>query len=104
MNLTSIPEVSGYIPSLAQWVKDPVLRWLWHRPAAAALIRTLAWELPYATGVALKRKKNAEIPFYLEVNSSAFSAPNNHLLPGILATLDPLQNLLDLSMVQQLKN
>ena len=32
---------------------DLALLWL----AAAALIRPLAWKLPYATGVALKRKK-----------------------------------------------
>ena len=31
--------------------------WLWHRPAATALIRPLAWEPPYAEGAALKRKK-----------------------------------------------
>ena len=31
--------------------------WLWHRPAAAAPILPLAWELPLATPVALKRKK-----------------------------------------------
>ena len=37
--------------------KDLVLLWLWWRPAAAALIQTLPWELPYAVGVALKRKK-----------------------------------------------
>ena len=36
---------------------DPVLLWLWHRTAAVALIRPLAWELPYAMGVALKRQK-----------------------------------------------
>ena len=36
---------------------DPVLLWLWCRPAAAAPIWRLAWELPYATGGALKRKK-----------------------------------------------
>ena len=41
------------IPSL-----DPTSLWLWRRPAAAALIRLLAWELPYAVGVALKRHKN----------------------------------------------
>ena len=35
---------------------DLVLQWLWCRPAAVALIRPLAWELPYATGVALKGK------------------------------------------------
>ena len=31
--------------------------WLWRRPAATAPIRPLAWEHPYATGVALKRQK-----------------------------------------------
>ena len=31
-----------------------MLLWLWCRPRAAALIRPLAWELPYATGMALK--------------------------------------------------
>ena len=35
---------------------DPML-WLWRRPAAAALIQLLAWELPYATGAALKKFK-----------------------------------------------
>ena len=34
-----------------------MLPWLWHRLAAAAPIRPLAWELPYAAGVAQKRKK-----------------------------------------------
>ena len=36
---------------------DPMLLWLWHRPAATALIQPLTWELPCAAGVALKRKK-----------------------------------------------
>ena len=36
---------------------DPVLLWLWHRPAATAPIGVLAWELPYAASVALKNKK-----------------------------------------------
>ena len=44
------------------------LLWLWHRLVAIALIQPLAWEPPYATGVALekakgkkkKRKKNVE--------------------------------------------
>ena len=35
---------------------DLVLLWLWCRPAAVAPIRSLAWELPYAAGAALKRQ------------------------------------------------
>ena len=47
---------AGSIPGLAQWVKDLVLLWLRCRPAATAPIGPLAWEPPYAVGVALKRK------------------------------------------------
>ena len=36
---------------------DPVLLWLWNRLAATALIRTIAWESPYAVGMALKNKQ-----------------------------------------------
>ena len=36
---------------------DLALLWLWCRPAAVAPIRPLAWEPPYAAGVALKRQK-----------------------------------------------
>ena len=35
---------------------DLALLWLWCRLAAIALIRPLAWEPPYAPGVALQRK------------------------------------------------
>ena len=55
MNPTRSHEVAGSIPDLAQCVKDLALLWLWRRPAAAALIRPLAWEPPYAAGAALKR-------------------------------------------------
>ena len=36
----------------------PALLGLWHRPAAVAPTWPLAWEFPYATDVALKRKNN----------------------------------------------
>ena len=35
---------------------DLMLLWLWRRPAAVAPIQPLAWESPYATGSALKKK------------------------------------------------
>ena len=37
---------------------DLALLWLWYRPAATVLIQLLAWEPPYASGVALKRHKD----------------------------------------------
>ena len=72
------------VPIMAQWVKDPTcllkicvqspallngLRIqccpnLWHRPAAAALIRPPAWELPYATSKAVKGKKKKKKKMY----------------------------------------
>ena len=36
---------------------DPVLLWLWCRPAAAVPIQPLAWQPPYAMDTALKRPK-----------------------------------------------
>ena len=42
-----------------------MLLWLWCRPAAAAPIQLLAWDLSYAAGVALKSKKKKKyIPCY----------------------------------------
>ena len=36
---------------------DTALLWLWHRPAATALIGPLAWEPPCAVNVALEKDK-----------------------------------------------
>ena len=39
---------------------DPVLLWLWRRPAAPAPMGPLAWEPSYATGAALEKSKNTK--------------------------------------------
>ena len=56
-NLIRNHEVVGLIPGLAQWVKDPMLLWLWYRLAAVAPIGPLSRELLYVMGAALKTKK-----------------------------------------------
>ena len=74
-NLISIHEDTGSNPGLSQWFKDlvlpsvscgvgcrrgldPMLLWPWRRPAAIAPIHPLAWEPPYAVGIALKRQQS----------------------------------------------
>ena len=58
---------------------DPM--YLWCAPAATALIWPLAWELPYAVGVALKRQ-------YISTEAAS------ELLPHGLSTEVYTQNLL----------
>ena len=38
------------------------LLWLWCRPVATAPIRALAWEPPYASGIALRNNNNKKQP------------------------------------------
>ena len=78
MNLIRNDEVSGSMPGLTQWVKDPALiavncgvghrrgldpalLWLWCRPAAVAQIQPPAWEGPHASSVALKKEKKKKL-------------------------------------------
>ena len=44
---------------------DLALLRLWHRPAAAAPVKPLAWEPPYAMGMALKGQKKKYIYMYV---------------------------------------
>ena len=39
---------------------DPLLLWLWCRPASTAPIRPLAWEPPYATGSSPRKGKKTK--------------------------------------------
>ena len=57
------------------------LMWLWLWRAAAAPIRPLAWELPYVTGVALRRpKKKKKKKTHLWFNyMSLITSENKHL-------------------------
>ena len=64
MSLTSVHEDEGLIPGHScheLWCRSQtqlgsgVLLWLWCRPAAAAPIGPLAWELPYAVGGVLEK-------------------------------------------------
>ena len=45
------------IPGLAQWVKRSGVVTAVVQVNAAAQIRSLAWELPYAAGVAMEKNK-----------------------------------------------
>ena len=58
------------IPGLAQWAKDPTLLWLRCRPAAAAPISPLAWELelPHSTWAAIKTKGVGESNLKVQKN------------------------------------
>ena len=66
---------------------DLVLLWLWCRPAATTLIQPLAWEPPYAAGVALekaKRQQQKNSPW--DLVSGTRGQTTSNLIHGIRAT------------------
>ncbi|MDD0469303.1 hypothetical protein PS001_24610, partial [Shigella sonnei] len=52
-------------PDPISYLTDPVLLWLWCGPVAAAPIRPLAWESPYAAGAAQEIAKRQKKKFPL---------------------------------------
>ena len=55
---------------------DLELLWLWCRPADTAPIQPLAWELPYATGTALKRQKQIKTHTIAVTRDIAMTTPD----------------------------
>ena len=102
-NPARIYEEESLIPGLTQWVKgsstavscgvvhrcgsDLVLLWLWRRPAAAAPIWPLAWELPYATGLALKRQKKKKKCWSSCHGAAEMNLTRNHEVAGSIPGL-----------------
>ena len=74
---------------------DPVLLWLWCRLAAVGPIRPLAWEFPYATGVALKSKnkinksinKISSMQKNMYIYILFYSSKNASKIPHIILTI-----------------
>ena len=53
------------------------MKWLRYRLAAAALIQPLAWELPHATGMAMKAKDKTKLKPFGNKSDVLYSRENN---------------------------
>ena len=59
---------------------DPLLPWLWRRPVATAPTEPLAWELPYAKGASLKRRKKKKWDSYQLKSLHLYTKGKNPML------------------------
>ena len=72
---------------------DPAWLWLWHRPAATALIQPLTWELPYAAPAALKSKKEKKKErncLWISFPDLSLGRPTQLLLEALFRDLQPI--------------
>ena len=71
---------------------DPTLLWLWHRQAATAPIGPLAWEPPYATGVAqemTKRPKKKKKKLFLFISNQLHYILYSSIILNMMTLVDP---------------
>ena len=80
---------------------DPVLLWLWCRPAAVALIRPLAWELPSAEGAALKSKQQQQQQ-QQNNNSNKHTSPKCQSQGSALLWIQTITSFLNISIATEL--
>ena len=74
---------------------DSALLWLWCRLAATAPIPPLAWEPPYAAGVALKKKTDKDKENKLK--SSSLSNPKLYL--SLIIFVSFKKNVIEVSLI-----
>ena len=66
--------------TLQMWCgSDLALLWPWCRPAAVALIRPLAWELPQAAGAALKSKTKPKKQHKIDKQQNLLHGAGNYV-------------------------
>ena len=71
---------------------DPVLLWLWSRPAATAPSGPLAWEPPYAAGVSLEKakKEKRKEKCHLKNDTKEYTLYDSTYKNGEVEIMDPL--------------